>query len=244
MKRLFFAGMLALAAFGASAQINIPFQQINYKVHYHWGVVDVNIANGTATIQTDGDNFSATLNGNSIPWGGRIFCVSDTLQATMTPNPSGLSSEHVNYQNGWYMKPRKDEYSGAGFTANCGIPYKNIVGEGNLNASDNTMEAITITSDMLAMFYYFREIDFESMNPGQSLTIPISGGFANEVTLTYNGRSEDTSLGSPVYSVDYEYAYHGAPSGYPVHSEVDVYSRLPLLISAQLPVGHVEMIQD
>ncbi|MDE6262098.1 MAG: hypothetical protein K2M09_02190 [Muribaculaceae bacterium] len=76
---LFFAALLPSLA--ASAQVSIPYQEIPYDVHYHWGLIDVMIAHGRATIQSDGRNFSATLDGNSIPWEGRVFCVSDTLNA-------------------------------------------------------------------------------------------------------------------------------------------------------------------
>ncbi len=241
MKKLVTAGMLALVAAGASAQINIPYQEIDYNVRYHLGLIHVDIAHGQATIQTDGDRFSATLNGHSIPWEGHVFCVSDTLEAVMTPKADGVSGECVTYQNGWYMKPRAEEYAGGGFTAGCGVPYKNILGNGDLNASDDTMEAITVTSDMLGMFYYFREIDFESLAPGQCINIPISGGLSREVSVTYNGHSQDESTGSPVYSADFEYSYEGVPSGYAVHAVIDAYSRLPLLLSAELPIGHVEM---
>ncbi|MDE6009265.1 MAG: hypothetical protein K2G90_08675, partial [Muribaculaceae bacterium] len=121
-------------------------------------------------------------------------------------------------------------------------------GEGTLNASDDTMESITVTADMLGMFYYFKEMDFESMAPGSQVTIPIAveGGDAQKVVVTYNGKSSYSVGGStyPTYSVNFEYSYKGAMSGYPVEAQVGVSSRLPLLLSASLPAGHVEMIHN
>ncbi len=238
MKKTFLALIFgAAAAVGASAQVSIPYQEIPYEVHYKWGLIDVMIAHGRATVATDGNRFSATLDGNSIPWEGRVFCVSDTLRAEMTPVAGGLSSEQVTYQNGWYLKPKVTQFRSNAFSPDDPANYKNILGQGSLNASGETMEAITITSDMLGLFYYFHEIDFESMQPGQTVTIPISGGFARNVDVTFNGADGD------VYDVTFQYSYEGAPSGYPVHAQVSAATRLPVQMSASLPVGHVTLLQ-
>lgn len=239
MKKTIFAILAGVASvLGVSAQVSIPYQEIPYEVHYQWGLIDVMIAHGKATIATDGNNFSATLDGNSIPWEGRVFCVSDTLQAVMTPQPGGLSAEEVTYQNGWYLKPKVTQFRSEAFSPTDPANYKNIHGQGTLDASGETMEAITVTSDMLGLFYYFHEIDFGSMQPGQTINIPISGGFARSVAVTFNG----TEGGN--YDVTFQYTYEGAPSGYPVHAQVSAATRIPANISASLPVGHVTMIRE
>lgn len=239
------AAVLASAAC-ARAQVSIPYSEIGYNVHYHWGLINVMIAHGHATVGTEGNTFTATLDGNSIPWDGRVFCVSDTLRAIMTPQPGALSRERVTYENGWYMKPKVSQFRSGQFNPTDPAAYKNIHGKGALSASNQTMEAITVTADMLGLFYYFHEIDFDAMTPGQSVTIPIEGGYAREVVITYNGQSSQTIDGGtyPAYSVTFEYSYDGVMSGYPVNAEVSTTSRIPLMMSASLPVGHVELIYD
>lgn len=237
-----------LTALTCLSQVNVPYQEINYNVHYHWGLVDVNIAHGQVALSCEGGRLNATLNGNSIPWEGRVFCVSDTLQANLTPD-SPVSRETVTYENGWYMKPHASAYrGGSDFNPSDPASYKNILGQGSLNASANTMEAIKITADMLGLFYYFHEIDFASMTPGQQLTIPIAveGGEQQSVTVTYHGQSTFNASGTtyPTYSTTFEYTYHGAPSGYPVEAQVAVSSRIPVLLAASLPIGRVEMIYE
>ncbi|MDE6143343.1 MAG: DUF3108 domain-containing protein, partial [Muribaculaceae bacterium] len=245
MKKILLSLVALCIAFVSRAQGDIPYTEINYNVHYHWGFVDVMIAHGVVGMQKEGDRFSATLDGNSIPWNGRVFCVSDTLKATMTPG-NGLPSETVDYINGWYLKPKVTLYRSHGFDPSNPANYKNIKGGGNLDASPETMEAITVTADMLGLFYYFREIDFNSMSDGQQITIPIvvSGGSPEKVVVTYNGKSsfktDDASY--PTYSVRFEYSYGGRMSGYPVDAQVSAENRLPVLISASLPIGKVEMI--
>ena len=248
MKKSLLLLLLLCSVFIGKAQVNIPYQEIKYNVNYHWGLVDVMIANGVVTLHSDNNRFNATLNGNSIPWEGRIFCVSDTLQTIMTPEKGGLSKETVLYQNGWYMKPTVASYHSGNFDPSNPKNYKSIKGQGALSASDDTMEAIAVTSDMLGLFYYFREMDFESMTPGQSITIPITikGGSPEKVVVTYNGKSHHKidDVDYSTYSVRFEYSYKGRMSGYPVDTQVGVNDRIPLLLSSSLPVGHVEMIYN
>ena len=236
-----------MATITGMAQIQIPYQEIPYTVHYHWGPVDINIGHGRVTISSQGDQLNATLDGNTIPWEGRVFCVSDTLNATMTPGVP-FSRETVNYENGWYLKPKVMEYRSGGFVASNPANYKNIKGQGYLDADPQTMEAVKITADMLGMFYYFHEIDFERMAPGQQIRIPITveGGYDQSVLVTYNGKSSCMAGGInyPTYSTTFEYTYQGGMSGYPVQAEVEMNSRIPVLLSANLTIGHVEMIYE
>lgn len=247
MKKTFLLLFAFIAALTGMAQVQLPYQEINYNVHYHWGIIDVMIAHGKVTLSTNGNQFNGTLDGNSIPWDGRVFCVSDTLQATMTPG-SPVSHETVTYENGWYLKPKTTVYRSGNFDPTNPANYKNIKGQGTLDADANTMEAVTVTADMLGMFYYYHEIDFDSMSPGQQITIPITveGGVNQQVVVTYNGKSTYNASGVtyPTYSTSFEYSYNGAMSGYPVQAEVATGSRIPVLLSASLPIGKVEMIYD
>ena len=241
MKKTILLLFAFMAVLTGMAQVQIPYQELPYNVHYHWGLVDVNIGHGKVTLSSQGNQFNATLDGNTIPWEGRIFCVSDTLNATMTPG-TPLSHERVDYENGWYLKPKVMEYQSNGFVASNPANYKNIAGQGQLDADAQTMEAVTVTADMLGMFYYFHEIDFASMSAGQQVTIPIEGGYAQSVTVTYNGPS--SFGGYSTYSVSFEYTYQGASTGYAVQAQVDQSSRIPVLLSAELAIGHVEMIYE
>lgn len=247
MKKLLSTLFLLMSFIAGQAQTDIPYTELNYNVHYHWGLVDVMIAHGVVTLEKSGDSFTGTLDGNSIPWNGRVFCVSDTLRAEFTPSAAGLPRETVHYINGWYLKPKTNVYRSGSFNPNLASNYKNIKGQGTLDASANTMEAITVTADMLAMFCYAREIDFESMSPGASIDIPVAysdGQQAESVRVTYNGKSHlktDQSDYS-TYSIMFEYSYKGRMSGYPVKCEVAADTRIPVMFSASLPVGDVEMV--
>ncbi|MCH5225333.1 MAG: hypothetical protein J1D77_05005 [Muribaculaceae bacterium] len=245
MKKILLIAMGLLAAFALKAALTIPFTEVPYNVNYHWGIIDVNIAHGTVKYQCDGTNFSGTLDGVSIPWEGHVIVVSDTLHTQMLPGQK-YSLEKITYQSGWYRRPKAKYFRSNDYDAANPANYKNIAGEGQYDASNNSMEAIAITSDMIGMYYYANEIDFEAMEPNQEITLPIEGVYAQEVKITYQGKGsyeiENTTY--PTYNVMFEYNYHGKMSGYPVQMRIRQSDRLPIFLSASIPVGKVEMIYN
>lgn len=242
-----FLGLFILLAAGlpAFSAVTIPFTEVPYDVNYHWGIIDVNIAHGTVKYHCDGTNFSGTLDGVSIPWEGHVIMVSDTLETQMLPGDK-YSIEKIEYQSGWYRRPKTKYYRSNTFDAANPENYKNIAGAGNYDASNNSMEAITITSDMIGMYYYANEIDFESLTPNQQIKIQIQGVYAQEMTLTYLGPGsyEINNVSYPTYNVMFEYNYKEKMSGYPVQMRIRKSDRLPIFLSASIPVGKVEMIYN
>ena len=243
MKKLFLLLLLALGCQLSKAQVNIPYQEIPYNVNYHWGVIDINIARGTVTVKTDGNSFYGTLDGNSIPWEGKVICVSDTLHANMS-QPGGALRESVTYQSGWYRHIPIGVYRSDGYNPNDPTYYKNIAGKGSYDASNDSMEAIAVTSDMLGMYYFAHAMNFDSMQAGQQYSIPIEGGYSRQVVITYQGQGTYSVNGStyPTYDCTFEYSYEGKMSGFPVECKIGKTDRIPLFISANLPVGRVEML--
>ena len=242
MKKFFLLLTLVSACLMARAQYEIPFTEIPYNVKYHWGLIDVMIARGNVKVQSDGTRFHGTLDGTSIPWEGNIICVSDTLTADMRAD--GSLGENVLYQSGWYRRPHVSQFRSNTYDPADPAIYKNIAGQGEYSASGDSMEAITITSDILGMFYWARVLNFEAFEPGQQISIPISGPYSRGVTITYKGKGIYNNDGNtyPTYDCAVEYAYGGGPSGYQVECKFAASDRVPLQRSASLPLGEVEML--
>ena len=241
--------MLAFSLFvvlGANAAVQIPPTTVPYNVNYHWGIIDVNIAHGTVKYKCDGTNFYGTLDGVSIPWEGHVILVSDTIETQMLPGTGKYSLEKIDYQSGWYRRPKAKYYRSLDYDSSNPANYKNIAGGGNYDASQNSMEAITITSDMIAMFYYAKEFDFDTWEPNTKIKLPIQGVYAQEVDVTYLGKGsyEIENTVYPTYNVMFEYTYNGKMSGYPVQMRIDTKTRMPIFISASIPVGKIEMIYN
>lgn len=231
--------MAFVSVYGAG--VELKNENLRYNAEYHLGPVRITAGQAEVNINFDGKTFNGTFNGHSIPWHGRVYSVSDTLSATITES-TGLSHEQVIYENGWYTKPMVKHLESGKFDPHNPENYKNIYGRGKLDASDGTMEAITITADMLSLFYYFKEINFASMSAGQVIKIPVTlpDGDIQHVVITFKG--SDIYNDHKTYKVVFEYSYHGEMANYPVTCQIDQISRIPLLFSSNIKIGHIELV--
>lgn len=245
MKKYLLLIITLVAPLLCKAQVNIPYQEISYDVNYHWGLIDVMIARGVVTIQSDGQQFYGTLDGTSIPWEGKIICVSDTLNASVDIDAS-IWQQTVTYQSGWYRHVPVSVFRGGSYNPDDPAYFRNIAGQGNYDASNNSMEAITVTSDMLGMYYYSHLIDFDALTPGDRVVVQIHGPYSRQLVITYQGQGVYSSNGDnyPTYNCMFEYSYGGSMSGYPVDCKIGATDRIPLFLSASLPVGRVEMLYN
>ena len=223
----------------------IPPVAIKYKVNYHWGLINTTAAYGTVRLEATGNSLTAALDGHSISWGGRQYTVSDTLKVITMPGRGPLyARQNVLYRAGRYSKPLVSLLSSPAYNPGDPANYRTISGQGTLSASPRTMEAVGISCDMLGIFYLFRYMDFTALQPGQTLlmsvNMPRTG--MQHAMITYLG--PDQYQDSPSYKVRFEYTYRGVRSGYPVTCQVERSSRIPLLISASLDIGRMEMIRE
>lgn len=241
MKHVAICFSLILAFISANASVVIKNENLRYNAEYHFGLIRITAGHADVNINFDGNTFTGTFNGHSIPWHGRVYSVSDTLHATITKS-TGLSHEQVIYENGWYTKPMVKHLASGKFDRRNPENYKNIYGRGELDASNGTMEAVTITADMLSLFYYFKEIDFASLKCGQTIKIPVTlpDGDIQHVVITYKGT--DNYNDHNTFKVVFEYSYHGQIANYPVTCQIDQKSRIPLLFSSNIKIGHIELV--
>lgn len=236
--------VLCICASGAQTQV------YQYNVLYTLGPFHKEVGHAIVSTSTSGGNFIGVLNGRSFDWGGRIYTVRDTLHATMhrsgPDNPIGID-ERVRFQIGWYAKPLVEEIENGSFSFSNPDNYRNTHGQGQLDASDDTMEAVTITSDMLGLFYFFRHMDFSGLHPSKVYLVPIirPNGAVQYLSLTYLGPDTCVVNGKsvPTSHVQFDYGFEGESSGYPIDCQVEQGSGVPVEFSAALKIGHFKMVR-
>lgn len=197
-----------------------------YSVVWHWGFVDIHAGNVTISVtdQTE-DGFSGALVGRSVPIKGDVMSISDTINAVLT-----LDRAEINYINGIYSRHAKGQ-----------IPtlYRNIHGQGELNASTETMEAVTITALLPGFFYYARQMEFDKMDEGDSVAVTFANdGEEGRLLITYHG-IEESDYG-PAYSISLIYDMEDTAE-YPIWCLVSTDDCTPLTFSTTLHIGHVQM---
>lgn len=218
MKRLF----LILSVWCAMACAGVAqSREYTYEVKWKWGLVDISAGIANIGVEQVGDVFSATLSGQSIPWEGRIYRVAESLRASVTP-----TAMHLHYINGTYSKPLENE-------ANSPSPYKNILGQGTLDASPQTMEAVSVMAHMLGLYYYAGEIDFEAMNEGDAIEIPFLNESGTESTMHIQYLGTEGNC----YSIKFNFNF----CKYHVDCHIDKQTRVPQSFSSHIAIGHVEI---
>lgn len=242
-------GIAAVCILTAGADLDAQENNYRYKIEYDFMGLKKTAAHAHVGIKINGQKFTGTLNGHSIEWGGRYYTVSDTLVARMYHTNGHLNvREEVVFKIGWYSKPTAAEAADGMYVFNNPKMYKNTDGMGLLDASEETMEAVSITTDMLAMFYSYRKIDFDRIMPGREYLVAITGvnGGKQHLIFRYIGLSKYKINGVeyPTYQTEFEYYFNGRPSGYTVSCEVERESRLPLVFSGKLKIGKVAMIYE
>ena len=245
MKKFMIVAAALMAWVGARAAQPVAYapETVHYNVAYRWGFINKIAGHGVVTTSADASGrFAGSLRGESIPWDGRIYSITDTLSAQIgNAGPSGVGAEKVLLRNGLYTKPE------VGTKADLSNPasYWDTDGKGLLSASADTQEAVTITADMLSLFYYAKAIDFDSLTQGAKINVPITGadGSAGSLAITYGGE-QTVNVGDlevPTYAIVFNYTYRGTPSAYPVNCWISKVGRMPVIISASLAIGHMEM---
>lgn len=217
-----FMGALAMAA-----QTFGPLEH-HYTVNWKWGIINMNAAQARVNVSCNDGRLTGTLAGHSVPWEGRVYTVTDTLRADVKPD-----SQSIGYVNGWYRKPRVNK----SMLPQNPKSYLTIQGQGELDGSAATMEAVAVTANMLSMFYYARCIDFGSLKAGEVIDIPITGegNAPDSLRIIYNGLDDDG------YSVTFTYDISGAPDSYKVDCLINPVTRLPEMFSSNIRIGHVSM---
>lgn len=242
MKKFMIVAAALMAWVGARAAQPVAYapETVHYNVAYRWGFINKIAGHGVVTTSADASGrFAGSLRGESIPWDGRIYSITDTLSAVMSGG--GACAEKVVLRNGLYTKPE------VGTRADLSDPasYWDTDGKGLLSASADTQEAVTITADMLSLFYYAKSIDFDSLTEGAKINVPITeaDGSAGSLAITYGGE-QTVNVGDleiPTYAIVFNYTYRGTPSAYPVNCWISKVGRVPVIISASLAIGHMEM---
>ncbi len=220
MKRtaLILAFAIAAAAIGWA-------KEYTYSVDWHWGFVDIHAGDVTISIDADENGINGAVAGQSVPIRGDVMSITDTIDADLT-----LDRAEINYIDGVYSRHPKNEWSDN---------YRNIHGQGRLDASDETMEAVNITAMLPGFFYYAQQMDFDQMQEGDQISVPLAGdGEDGRMLITYHG-TEESDYGQ-AYSLTLIFDI-GDAAQYPISCLVSTADRSPLTFSTTLRIGEVQM---
>lgn len=223
---------------------NVPDETLRYSVRFKWGLIDANV--GIATITTSNNpasgNFSATLSGKSVNLFGHYYEASDTITGSIMTNGMSLDSDETLYREG-------GRFAIETITGNAQGPSKagpiiEHLSDGKVIRSRVSNYGSGLTIDLLAVFYYMRQIDYGSYSPGQAFHINMSDGNSIEsLNISYIGTENISADGNTheTYHISLSFSVQGSSKT----DNMNVWiatdnTRIPLLINGNLSVGSME----
>ncbi|MDE7120354.1 MAG: DUF3108 domain-containing protein [Muribaculaceae bacterium] len=245
MKRLIlvFAVLAALVPLISGAW-TVPDETLRYRIKYKWGFLDANA--GVATITTEKlpgtDSFRATLTGQSVDLLGHYYGAGDTIVGTlMADTLRSVSTQRLTHADGVF-EIETVTYPDA--QQSEGQVVRQLPG-GKVLRERISHYGGGLTLDLLGVYYYMRQIDYGTMQQGQSVTVNIFSGKTPEtLRVTYNGpvTADSCGVSVPAYSVslDFSTPTPGGPSDQLTAVVSASAARVPLQIAGTLKFGRID----
>lgn len=223
-------------------------EYLQYRVTYKWGLINKNA--GTASLRLERNNngtYNALLAARSDSWADHIYSVRDTLSSVM----SDIDMRPLKYVKRAHEdgKFSHDEitytYFGSNVHADC-TRYRESK-DGKITETTKQLDASVPAVDMLSIYYYMRQLNYDAMHNGQKTTATIFSGKRKEtLTLTYNG-IDTVNLDNTKYNcfkITFTFTSEGGKqSSSPMTAWIRTdATRIPIKIVGQLPVGKIQVL--
>lgn len=234
-----------LATDSITGRPTLPPETLSYNVMFKWGLINKKAGTATLSLHHLPGQYKTTLTAASEPWADRIYRVRDTLNGRMDMHGfRPLFYEKIAHEGSDFKHDQVHyDYSTPGIVVgNCS---RRVYKKNELRVDETrSMEAENRAVDMLTSFYFMRQLPFESMAPGEVITIDIFSGKQKELlTIRYVG-TENVELNDvdyPAYHVRFLFTSKG---GTKTSDDMDAWistapRRIPLKLEGKLPVGKV-----
>lgn len=223
----------------------VPDETLHYSVNFKWGLIDANA--GIATLTTENmpgtGQFKATLTGKSVDLMGHYYAVGDTMVGTvMAETMQPVYTQHLSREAGMFSIETVT-YDTSG-NSSLGKIVKELP-DGKVVRSRVSHYGGGLTLDLLAVFYYIRQIEYEKMTPGECVKVNIfSGKNPETLTVTYDGTRVISFDGTDRQVYDISLTFSAEDGGLVNTDRMNVAvssdeDRIPLLINGSLKIGHL-----
>lgn len=222
----------------------VPDETLHYSVRFKWGFIDANV--GIARIATinnvETGRFTATLSGKSVDLLGHYYDASDTITGSIMANGITLDENaHIYREKGRFAI---ETITGNATGPSDAGPVEQQLPDGKVIRSRVSEYGSGLTTDLLAVFYYMRQLDYGDHSPGQTFRINISDGNQVEnLDISYIGTENVESNGTSCTAYHISLTFSTAGSSKTDNMNVWIATdsnRIPLIINGSLSVGHIE----
>ena len=244
--RLFIALILFICGVSNIYAKGFSDESLHYVVSYKWGLVNKDAGEATLALKRVGNNYDITLSAKTKPWADRFYNVRDTLVGRIrTSDLRPLSYSKIAHEKGRYSKDVITfSFTNEKTIGLCKRYRKDK--NGNISTSEKTLETSGPAYDMLSIFYYLREIDYENLNNKPIKATVFSGSKAETITIRLIGKEKITLRDNSVkdaYHLKFNFTSNNRKkSSDDIDTWISADSRhIPLYLIGQLPVGQVRV---
>lgn len=220
---------------------------LNYVVTYKWGLIQKDAGDVTITRTPHNKGYEFKLVASSKPWADKLYKVRDTL-ISIADKETSLPHQYSRIAHEKNRYSRDDiffEHSGekAKGVAKKVREHK----DGSVSKSEKSIEGVSPAYDLLSVFFFLRNIDFQKLTKGETIKTTIfSGDQVEKLTVSCKGKEtvklKDKSE-HEAWHIVFNFTSRG---GQKSSDDIDCWistdsSHIPLLVIASLPIGHVRI---
>lgn len=233
--------VLSILTYGAGFQN----ESLKYVITYKWGLIHKDAGEATLSLRRDGNNYNLMLAARTKPWADKFYQVRDTLLGNVRISGlQPLSYSKIAHEKGKYGRDDISySHSGGKTTGTC--RRHKIDPKRGESRSEKKLEAQGPVYDMLSIFYYLRQIDYDALSAGKEVKATVfSGSKAETITIRCLGK-ENVKLRNgtqrEAYHIQFNFTTEGRKkSSDDIDTWISTDSRhIPYYLVGKLPVGQV-----
>lgn len=244
MKRIISVLILIICYAGCIMANAFANEDLRYVVTYKWGMIRKDAGEAILSLRNSNGRYNISLVARTKPWADHFYSVRDTLLGTIRKSDfKPLLYQKITHEKGKYGKDVISySYSGPKVTGTC-KRYRDK--NGKISESVKVLTASGNVFDMLSVFYYLRQINYENLTTDRKITATVFSGKASEKITIRNLGREKIKLRNKSEREAYHIRFNftsggGSKSSDDIDAWISTDSRhIPLYVVGKLPVGQV-----
>ena len=220
-------------------------ETVNYVVSYKWGLIQKDAGEAKITKTPHPEGYELKLVAATKPWADRIYKMRDTL-ISVVGHEKYLPKKYTRlaHEKNKYSRDEISFSHSGTHSVGSGIKYREKK-DGKITQKEIDVRGESPAYDILSIFFFIRDLDFQSIHPDVPVITSIFSGDQAEKLTLYNKGKEKIRLKDKseveAWHVVFKFTSKGGTKS---SDDIDCWistdsSRIPLLINASLPVGAI-----
>lgn len=235
---------MGFSAFKTQAVTSFPNENLHYVISYKWGMIHKETGEATLSLRRSNNFYNIMLSAKTRPWADKLYQVRDTLKGVIRVSDlRPVSYTKITHEKGKY---KKDEitYTISG-NSTTGKAKRYRPEKGKMNVTEKTFSASGPVFDMISVFYFLRNLDFDQLNKNKIYTATIFSGKQKETIKIRSLGIEKIKLRDKTERQAYHIRFNftrdgGKKSSDDMDTWISTDARhIPLYLTGKLPVGEV-----